>query len=127
MPNRQAVALRKCQLAGHKRAGPKTKNVLQCLQLAGIANRQCKHGCKKKRKKKRKKRKGKRRQDANQKQPLGVISRVIRFLMAASPVVVRFTWKSLGALCAALVAHAEKLNSILEPSLPYAEKVQEEM
>ncbi len=51
--------LRKCQLAGHKRAGPKTKYVLQCLQLAKIAIRQCKHGCKKGRKKKRKKRKGK--------------------------------------------------------------------
>jgi hypothetical protein len=33
LPNRQAVALRKCQLAGHKRAGPKNKNVLQCLQF----------------------------------------------------------------------------------------------
>jgi hypothetical protein len=28
LPNRQAVVLRKCQLAGHKRAGPKTKNAL---------------------------------------------------------------------------------------------------
>ncbi len=34
LPNRQAVVLRKCQLAGHKRADPKTMNVLQCLQLA---------------------------------------------------------------------------------------------
>jgi hypothetical protein len=34
LPNRQAVALRKCQLAKHKRAGPKTKNVSQCLQFA---------------------------------------------------------------------------------------------
>jgi hypothetical protein len=59
MPNRQAVAvvLRKCQLAGHKRAGPKTKNVLQCLQFAKIAIRQCKHGCKKRKMKKRKKEK----------------------------------------------------------------------
>jgi hypothetical protein len=57
--HRQAIALRKCQLAGHKRAGPKTKNVSQCLQFAKIAIRQCKHGCKKRRKKKRKKRKGK--------------------------------------------------------------------
>ncbi len=40
---------------------------------------------------------------------------------------VRFTWKSLGALCAALMAHAERLNSLLEPSWPDAEKVQEEM
>jgi hypothetical protein len=55
---RQAVALRKCQLAGHKRAGSKTKNVSQCLQFAKIAIRQCKHGCKKE-EKKRKKQKGK--------------------------------------------------------------------
>jgi hypothetical protein len=54
LPNRQAVALKKCQLAGHKRAGPKTKNVSQCLQFADIAIRQCKHGCKKTRKKKEK-------------------------------------------------------------------------
>ncbi len=40
---------------------------------------------------------------------------------------VKFTWKYLGALCAALVAHAERLNSHLEPSWPDAEKVQEEM
>ncbi len=56
-PNRQAVALRKCQLAGHNRAVQKTKYVSQCLRFAKIAIRQCKHGCKKK--KKRKKRKGK--------------------------------------------------------------------
>jgi hypothetical protein len=47
--------------------------------------------------------------------------------MVASCVVVRFTWKSLGALHAALVAHAERLNSLLGPSWPDAEKVQEEM
>jgi hypothetical protein len=47
--------------------------------------------------------------------------------MAASCVVVKFTWKSLGALHVALVAHAERLNSLLEPSLPDTEKVQEEM
>ena len=47
--------------------------------------------------------------------------------MVASHVVVRFTRKSLGALCAALMAHAEKLNSLLEPSWPNAEKVQEVM
>jgi hypothetical protein len=51
--------LRKCQLAGHKRAGPKTKNVSQCLQFAKIAIRQCKHGSKKRRKKKEKREKGK--------------------------------------------------------------------
>ncbi len=47
--------------------------------------------------------------------------------MAASCKVVRFTWKSLGALCVALVVHAERLNSFLELSWPDAEKVQEEM
>jgi hypothetical protein len=47
--------------------------------------------------------------------------------MAASCVVVRFTWESLGALHEALVAHAERLNSLLKPSWPDAEKVQEEM
>jgi hypothetical protein len=47
--------------------------------------------------------------------------------MAASCVVVRFTQKSLGALCTALVAHVERLNSLLKPSWPNAEKVQEEM
>jgi hypothetical protein len=41
---REAVALRKCQLAGHKRGGSKTKNVSQCLRFAKIAIRQCKHG-----------------------------------------------------------------------------------
>jgi hypothetical protein len=59
LPNRQAVALRKCQLAGHKKAGPKTKNVLQCLQLAEIAIRQCKHGCKKEERRKENREKGK--------------------------------------------------------------------
>jgi hypothetical protein len=47
--------------------------------------------------------------------------------MVASRVVVRFTQKSLGSLCAALVAHVERLNSLFEPSWPNAEKVQEEM
>ncbi len=47
--------------------------------------------------------------------------------MAASCVVVRIIRKSLGALCTALVAHAERLNSLLEPSWPNAEKVQEEL
>ncbi len=40
---------------------------------------------------------------------------------------VKFTQESLGALCAALMAHAERLDSLLEPSLPNAEKVHEEM
>jgi hypothetical protein len=42
-------------------------------------------------------------------------------------VVVRFTWRSLGELCTALMAYAGRLNSLLEPSWPDAEKVQEEM
>jgi hypothetical protein len=48
--------LRKCQLAGHKRAGPKTKNVSQCPQFAKITIRQCKHGCRKKKEKKKRER-----------------------------------------------------------------------
>jgi hypothetical protein len=47
--------------------------------------------------------------------------------MPASCIAVKFTWRSLGALCAALMAHAERLNSLLEPSWPNAEKVQYEM
>jgi hypothetical protein len=47
--------------------------------------------------------------------------------MVASRIVVKFTWRSLGALCAALVAHAERLSCLLKPSWPDAEKVQEEM
>jgi hypothetical protein len=44
LPNRQAVALRKCQLAGHKRAGLKTKNVLQQKsQATGNALISCIH------------------------------------------------------------------------------------
>jgi hypothetical protein len=42
-------------------------------------------------------------------------------------IVVKFNRESLGALCAALMVHAEKLNSLLEPSWPDAEKVHEEM
>ncbi len=47
--------------------------------------------------------------------------------MVASCIVVKFTWRSLGALCAALVAHAERLNSLLKPSWPDTGKVQDEM
>jgi hypothetical protein len=47
--------------------------------------------------------------------------------MVASRIVVKFTWRSLGALRAALVAHAERLDSLLEPSWPYAEKIQDKM
>jgi hypothetical protein len=47
--------------------------------------------------------------------------------MPASRIVVRFTWRSLGELCAALMAHAGRLNSLLKPSWPNVEKMQEEM
>ncbi len=39
----------------------------------------------------------------------------------------KFTRESLGALCAALMAPAERLNSLLKPSWPNAEKVHEEI
>ncbi len=42
-------------------------------------------------------------------------------------VVVKFTRQSLGELCAALMAHAGRLNSFLKPSWPDAEQVQVEM
>jgi hypothetical protein len=47
--------------------------------------------------------------------------------MPASCIVVKFTRESLAALCAALMEHVERLKSLLEPSWPDAEKVQEEM
>jgi hypothetical protein len=47
--------------------------------------------------------------------------------MVASRIVVKFTWRSLGALCVALVAHAERLDSLLELSWPGAEKIQDKM
>jgi hypothetical protein len=47
--------------------------------------------------------------------------------MVASCIVVKFIWRSLGALHVALVVHAERLNSLLESAWPNAEKVQEEM
>ncbi len=47
--------------------------------------------------------------------------------MPASSIVVKFTRRSLGVLHAALMAHAGRHNSLLEPSWPDAEKVQEEM
>jgi hypothetical protein len=47
--------------------------------------------------------------------------------MPASRIVVNFDHESLAALCAALMVHAERLNSLLEPSWPNAEKVHEEM
>jgi hypothetical protein len=42
-------------------------------------------------------------------------------------IVVKFTQDSLDALHAALMAHAERLNSLLKPSWPDAEKVHEAM
>ncbi len=42
-------------------------------------------------------------------------------------VVVKFTRRSLGALCAALMAHAGRLNSLLEPAWPGAEQVHDKM
>ncbi len=50
-----------------------------------------------------------------------------KFTMPASQIVVKSTRQSLGALRTALMAHAERLNSLLELSWPDAEKVQEEM
>jgi hypothetical protein len=47
--------------------------------------------------------------------------------MPASCIVVKFTRRSLGALRVALMAYAERLNSLLEPSWPNAEKVQDKM
>jgi hypothetical protein len=42
-------------------------------------------------------------------------------------IVVKFTRRLLGVLRTALMAHAGRLNSLLKPSWPDAEKVQEEM
>ena len=50
-----------------------------------------------------------------------------RFTMQASCIVVKFTRRSLGELRVALMAHAERLNSLLEPSWPNVEEVHEEM
>jgi hypothetical protein len=47
--------------------------------------------------------------------------------MLASCIVVKFICESLAALCLALMEHVERLNSLLKPSWPDAEKVQEEM
>jgi hypothetical protein len=47
--------------------------------------------------------------------------------MPASRVVVRFTWASLAKLRVALMEHAERLNSLLEPSWPNPEGVHEQM
>ncbi len=50
-----------------------------------------------------------------------------KLTMPASHIVAKFTCESLAALHVALMAHARRLNSLLEPSWPNAEKVQEEM
>jgi hypothetical protein len=42
-------------------------------------------------------------------------------------IVVKFSQKSLDDLRAALLMHAERLNSLLKPSCPNAEKVHEEI
>jgi hypothetical protein len=42
-------------------------------------------------------------------------------------IVVKFSQEDLDNLCAALLAHVEKLNSLLKPSWPNAEKVHDEM
>jgi hypothetical protein len=47
--------------------------------------------------------------------------------MPASCIVVKFTRETLAALCTALMEHAERLNSLLEPSWPDAEEAHEEM
>jgi hypothetical protein len=57
----------------------------------------------------------------------GVIFRVIRFIMVASCIVVKFTQRSLGALHAALVTHVERLNSLLKPSWPDVDEIQDKM
>jgi hypothetical protein len=64
----------------------------------------------------------------DQRQGVVVVHGIGKFIMARGQrVVVNFTQDSLDALCAALVAHAERLNSLLKPSWPNAEKVHEEM
>jgi hypothetical protein len=47
--------------------------------------------------------------------------------MPTSCIVVKFTRRSLGELCVALMAHAERLNNLLQPSWPDTEEVHEEM
>jgi hypothetical protein len=50
-----------------------------------------------------------------------------KFTVPAYCIVVAFTHESLAALCAALIDHAERLNSLIEPSWPNVEEVHEEM
>jgi hypothetical protein len=138
--------LRKCQLAGHNKAGPKSKNESQCLQFAKIAIRQCKQGCKKERKKEKRER-GKddrmlirsdltylppdllwsrtdKRRNGNHEGFVDTSYHLLHnFTMPC--IVVTFSLWSLGALCTALMAHAGRLNSLLKPSWPNAEEVHE--
>jgi hypothetical protein len=50
-----------------------------------------------------------------------------KFTMPASCILVKFTRETLAALRAALMDHAERLNSLLELSWPIAEEVHEEI
>ncbi len=50
-----------------------------------------------------------------------------KFTMPASCIVVTFTHESLAALCAALIDHADRLNSLIKLSWPNAEEVHKEM
>jgi hypothetical protein len=50
-----------------------------------------------------------------------------KFTMPAYCIVVKLTCESLAALCVALMEHAKRLKSLLEPSCPDAEEVHEEM
>jgi hypothetical protein len=57
-----------------------------------------------------------------------VVRGIGKFIMARGQrVVVNFTQDILDALCVALMAHAERLNSLLEQSWPDADKVHEEI
>jgi hypothetical protein len=49
------------------------------------------------------------------------------YIMPVSHIVVKFDHESLAAHCVALIEHAERLNSLLEPSWPNAEEVHGEM
>ncbi len=56
-----------------------------------------------------------------------VVRGIGKFIMARGQhVAVKFTWDNLDALCIALMAHAERLNRLLEPSWPDAGRVHEE-
>jgi hypothetical protein len=64
----------------------------------------------------------------DQRQRVLVVCGIVKFIMARGQrVVVNFTGDSLDALWVALMAHAGRLNSLLKPSWPDAEKVYEEM